>query len=57
MNKSRHAIDEKVNKELEKYDEDVQKVISSGLRHAQRGQVTRVAERLYREIERMAKEK
>ncbi|WP_179124102.1 hypothetical protein [Marinococcus halophilus] len=50
-------IKDKIAKELQKYDPEVQELISKGLTYTNRGQLTRVTNRLSRDIENMIKEK
>ncbi|MET3699837.1 hypothetical protein SAMN05877753_11344 [Bacillus oleivorans] len=49
-------INEKILQRLESYDEEVQEIIKKGISYTERAQLTRVKNRLSRDIEKMAKE-
>ena len=50
-------INEKILQRLESYDEEVQEIIKKGISYTERAQLTRVKNRLSRDIERIAKER
>jgi hypothetical protein len=49
-------INEKIMHRLENYDKEIQEIIKKGISYTERAQLTRVKNRLSRDIERMAKE-
>ncbi|MFS0671729.1 hypothetical protein [Ornithinibacillus sp. 179-J 7C1 HS] len=49
-------INEKILNKLENYDEEVQSILKKGINYTDRAQLTRVKNRIARDIERMAKE-
>lgn len=49
-------INEKIREKLAKYDEDVQEILLKGIGYTERAQLTRVKNRIARDIEKMAKE-
>jgi hypothetical protein len=49
-------INEKIMQRLETYDEEIQDIIKKGISYTERAQLTRVKNRLSRDIEKIAKE-
>lgn len=50
-------VNEKILHRLEQYDREVQEIIKNGIRYTERAQLTRVKNRLARDIDKLAKEK
>ncbi|WP_176482018.1 hypothetical protein [Paucisalibacillus globulus] len=49
-------INDKIIKKIENYDEEVQNILKKGILYTERAQLTRVKNRISRDIEKMAKE-
>lgn len=49
-------INEKILKKIEKYDDEVQTILKRGIKYTERAQITRVKNRISRDIEKIAKE-
>ena len=49
-------INDKILSKIEKYDNEVQTILKNGIKHTDRAQVTRVKNRISRDVYKLAKE-